>query len=62
MMMPTFATRREPRRMRGNQPAIPGDEQIRAVCGCGYPTSWVADRIAALALYQQHRVVHRVAV
>jgi len=35
-----------------------GKPQHRAVCACGYPTSWCDDQQHAVALYQIHRAVH----
>ena len=33
--------------------------EVRAICGCGYPTSWVEADRNAIALHALHQVVHR---
>lgn len=36
----------------------PSDTEYRAICGCGYPTSWVLNRASAETLYDYHRAAH----
>lgn len=63
-MMPKLQTRNPVTVDAMGRPVRPNMErrenvETRAICGCGYQTSWVQQQSNAIVLYEQHKVVHR---